>query len=360
VRELSPITIAITEATVLMGPELSASQDAVVLIEGERIRAAGSRDEIPVPPDARVVKMNGATLSPGFIDAHVHIGLADPGDVVARGVTTVRDLGWPADEIHALARGSGAASFEGPEVLAAGPILTADGGYPARSAWAPEGTAREIEDPQAAVWAVERTADEGACVIKIALNPPVGPTLDADTLGALVTAAHERGLRVTGHIHGLDELEKALDAGVDELAHMLMSDEDLPDETIRRMIGRGMVVVPTLSIRFGEERSSAIRNLARFRAAGGRLVYGTDLGNEGPGPGIDPLEVTAMAEAGMTPLDIIRSATVGGAEWLGLRDRGSIEPGKLADIVAFDGAIDGPEDLCRVAKVWRRGVERAG
>lgn len=357
-EELSSIATAITGATALVGPQLDRLEDAVILIEGERIRAAGRPGDVAVPSDFELVRMDGGTLVPGFIDAHVHIGFVEPAEVVTRGVTTVRDLGWPASEIHPLAERSRDVSFAGPEVLAAGPILTARGGYPAQANWAPEGTAREIDDSDSVQAAVDRTADEGASIIKIALNPPVGPTFDADVLRVLVDAAHGRGLRVTGHVHGLAELEKALDAGIDELAHMLMSEEAIPDRTLARMVEQGVVVVPTLSIRFGGDRSMAVQNLARFRAAGGRVVYGTDLGNEGPGPGIDRLEVEAMAAAGYSMIDIVRSATVDAAAWLRLADRGSLEAGKLADIAAFGGRIDEPSDLGEVTQVWRRGMAR--
>src|SRR3712207_8677447 len=80
---------------------------------------------------------------PGFVDAHVHIGCADAGEVLRRGVTTVRDLGWPPERIFDVARASASPSFDGPLVLAAGPILTAPGGYPTPAAWAPRGTGRE-------------------------------------------------------------------------------------------------------------------------------------------------------------------------------------------------------------------------
>ena len=329
------------------------------MLEDERIAAVGRAGEVEVPEGAELVDLRGATLVPGFIDAHVHIGFVDPAEVVAGGVTTVRDLGWPPSEIHPLAERSRSAAFAGPEIIPAGPILTAPGGYPARAGWAPKGTAREVRDEKDAHEAISRTATEGARVIKIALNPPVGPTFDLDTLSAIVAAAGELDLRVTGHIYGIEELEKALDAGVHELAHMLMSEEKVPDSTIARMVEAGMTVVPTLSIRFGRDRALAIENLARFQVAGGRVVYGTDLGNEGPRPGIDPLEVRAMNNAGFSMLDIVRSATVDAAEWLGLTDRGSLEVGRLADIVALRGSPGEPGDLDRVVKVWRRGRERS-
>jgi imidazolonepropionase-like amidohydrolase len=235
-------------------------------------------------------------------------------------------------------------------------MLTAPGGYPTRAAWAPAGTGLEVSDAAEAERAVEQVAAQGAAIVKIALNPPVGPVLDEDTLAAIVGAAHARGLLVTGHIYGLEELHKAIRAGVDELAHMLMSDEALPDDTITQMVEREMAIVPTLAIREHDGQDSAIDNLARFARAGGTIVYGTDLGNEGPVPGIDPTEIASMIAAGMAPRDVIASATSIAAEWLGLDDRGAIAPGKRADLIAVPGdPLQNPSALSQVEMVWRAG-----
>jgi imidazolonepropionase-like amidohydrolase len=290
------------------------------------------------------------------VDAHVHIGFADPLDVLRRGVTTVRDLGWPPQQIFELSRASRSSAFPGPLIVAVGPILTAPGGYPTRAAWAPPGTGREVAGRRAATQAVRELAGQGASAIKISLNPPAGPVLDDRTLRALAGAAHELERKVTGHIHGLAELDKAIECGVDELAHMLMSEEELPGDVIERMTAAAMAIVPTLSVRFGRDREIAIANLAAWRRAGGRVVYGTDLGNEGPGPGIDRLEVRAMAAAGSTTVEIVRSATTAAAGQLALGGKGTILPGMHADVVAVPlDALEDPEKLCDVRIVWREG-----
>jgi imidazolonepropionase-like amidohydrolase len=225
-----------------------------------------------------------------------------------------------------------------------------------RASWAPPGTGRPVRSPDEATEAVVRTADEGADVIKVALNPAAGPTLDRETLEAIVDRAHELGLRVTGHVYGLAELDKALDAGMDELAHMLMSAERIPDKTIERMVGQGMTVVPTLSIRFGRDQEIAVDNVARFVSAGGRIVYGTDLGNEGPKPGIDRREIEAMQRTGMSGRDIIFSATVHAARYLKLESKGVLAPGMDADLVAVAGdPLSDIRSLTRVKLVWREG-----
>ena len=347
----------IVGATALIGAHLAAAQDTTVVIEGGTIRALGVTAEIEIPPDAERIDARGCTLIPGFIDAHVHIGFYEPQEVLRGGVTTVRDLGWPPERIEPLVHASRSDTFTGPTILAAGPMLTAPGGYPTRAAWAPPGTGLEVRGPEDVERAVASVAATGAVIVKVALNPPVGPVLSLDTLTAIVDAAHARGLKVTGHVHGLAELDKALDAGMDELAHMLTSRDRIPEATIQRMVEAGMVVVPTLSIFSGAALETAIANLSAFRAAGGRIVYGTDLGNEGPRPGIDPNEVHAMARAGMSGHDIIRSATVDAAAWLGLSTTGTIEAGRAADLVLVEGdPLTTPDALTNIRAVWRRGL----
>lgn len=236
-------------------------------------------------------------------------------------------------------------------------MLTAPGGYPMRAKWAPMGTGLELSSEHEARGAVRSLVQRGAAVIKVALNPPVGPTLEGLLLGAIVDEAHRCGLKVTGHVHGLDELDKSIHAGIDELAHMLMSDEKIPDATIETMVSSNLAIVSTLSIRYGHDLSTAIDNLRRFRNKGGNVVYGTDLGNEGPRPGIDPREIEGLERAGLAPIEIIAAATARAAEWLGLERVGALSEGMDADLIAVRG--DPTKDLSAlfdVVMVWRRGV----
>jgi imidazolonepropionase-like amidohydrolase len=340
----------ISGGAALIGEELERADVATVSIEGELIAAidtSGTHDGI----DA-----TGLTLIPGFIDTHVHIGFHSPASVLTGGVTTVRDLAWPPELIFPMVERSMAAGSDGPRILAAGPMLTVAGGYPTRAGWAPEGTGRVVSSHDEAEAAVEEVADAGAAIVKVALNAQVGPTLDLDTLAAIVSAAHDRGLKVTGHVFGLEELHKALDAGMDELAHMLMSPETIPDETIARMVEAGMAVVPTLSVRYGKDRKIAIENLRRFSEAGGTIAYGTDLGNQGPQPGIDKREIKAMAAAGLTGRDIVASGTTRAARWLGLDGTGVLATGARADIVGVKGdPLTDPMALTKVKLVVRGG-----
>lgn len=357
VREITSLNgrepVTLLARSVLVGEGLAPVSPATVVVERGRIVAVG---ESIRPVAAPTVDLGDMTLLPGFIDAHVHIGFFDPGEVVRGGVTTVRDLGWPPQEIHPLAVAS-RRRRDYPLVVAAGPMLTAPGGYPTRAAWAPPGTGREVSGAAEAEAAVDATVAEGAAWIKVALNPPVGPTLDLDTLAAIVREAHARSRRVTAHVTGLAELEKALEAGIDELAHMLMSPEPIPEHLIETMVHNRVVVVPTIAIRSGNDRHVAIANLERFLAAGGVAIYGTDLGNAGPRPGIDPGEVQALARAGMTPRDVIASATVTAARWLSLDRKGIIEPDMDADLIGVDGdPLEDPSVLLRPRFVMREGT----
>lgn len=349
------MTLVLRAPVALIGRHLEAVRDAAVVIDGGTIVAAGPAATVGVPPDARVQPLEDVTLVPGFVDMHVHIGFADPAEVVAGGVTAARDLAWPPEEIWPLVAAARAPGFTGPVLFAAGQMLTAPGGYPLRAAWAPPGTGLAVASPAEAEAAVARQAGAGACVIKIALDPAAGPVLDDPTLEAIVAAAHTRGLRVTAHVRGVDQLERALRAGVDELAHMLMSEERIPGDLLDAMVAAGMAVVSTLSIRTGLDLELALDNTRRFVAAGGFLLYGTDLGNAGPRPGIDRREIGALARAGLDPRAVIESATVAAAGWLGY-DGGVLEEGRRADVVALGGEpLIHHADLCAVRAVWRAG-----
>ncbi|HYU93123.1 MAG TPA: amidohydrolase, partial [Actinomycetota bacterium] len=118
-----------------------------VVCDGGRIVWVGSARLAPQADDE--LEVDGF-LMPGVADRHVHICLADPGAVLLGGVTAVRDLAWPPDIIFPLADASELPTFNGPVIRAAGPMITAPGGYPTTDRWAPPGTGLEIRSAEEA------------------------------------------------------------------------------------------------------------------------------------------------------------------------------------------------------------------
>jgi imidazolonepropionase-like amidohydrolase len=250
---------------------------------------------------------------PGFLDAHVHLALIDPAGLADGGIGRVLDLGgWTPGAAKPAGHGSPADEpAAGPDVRFAGQFLGAPGGYPSRQAWAPAGSSCPVASPGEAAAAVHRQAKAGAAVIKVTLNAAAGPVLDRETLAAIVAAAHERMLPVAAHTEGPGQAAAALDAGVDLLAHTPFS-ERLSDELIDAM-ARRMTWISTLDIHGWGEPTAAFSvasdNLARFHAAGGRVLYGTDLGN-GPLPvGLNRREIAALLACGLSPDDVLTALT---------------------------------------------------
>jgi imidazolonepropionase-like amidohydrolase len=336
---------ALVGVRVLDGSGGPALDGRTVVVRAGRIEAVAGPDEASPPDGAVVLPGDGLTVLPGFVDAHVHLDFYHPAEVLAGGVTTVRDLGWPAGRLAALRRSATGPEAASPRLLAAGQILTVPGGYPTRAVWAPPGTARPVAHAGEAGEAVAELDAAGATVVKVALDERVGPTLPLDTLMAVVAAAATRGLSVTAHVAGVRQVEKALEAGVAELAHWPFTEQALPDALAHRL-AEAVVVVPTMHI---EPSESRLAGLAAFVAAGGRVVYGTDLGNQGPPPGIDVTELHLMVEAGLTPAKAIAAATGTAAAHLRLRSLGRVAPGAVADLVAVEG--DPVADLAALDRV---------
>ena len=300
----------------------------------------------PVPDDVEVVAAAGIVL-PAAADRHVHIELSDPAAVLDGGVTAVRDLGWPADRIFPLADLSELPTFDGPLVRAAGPMLTVRDGYPTRAGWAPPGTGREIVDVDDAVAAVRELSRSGATAIKVSLNAEAGPVVSDAELAAICDTAHEVELPVTAHTQGPGQVERALGAGVDELAHTPWTHR-LADGVVERCAAQ-LRIVSTLDIlSFGRdtpELRTAVDNLRRFHDAGGAVIYGTDLGNGPIPPGIDLRELRLLLDAGLTHDEMLRALT-----------RAPIERGAPADLIAVDGdPLTNLGALARITMVFRGG-----
>jgi imidazolonepropionase-like amidohydrolase len=327
-----------------LGVERSRDPVAVVVDAG-LVTYAGPRWK--APPFDEAMAFDGF-LMPAVADRHVHIALSDPAAVLRGGVAAVRDLAWPADEIFPLAEASEVPSFNGPLVRATGPMLTGPGGYPTSDRWAPPLTGRELHGPEDAANAVRLLAERGAAGIKVSSNAEAGPTPTDVELATIVEAAHGRSIPVTVHAQGSGQVERAVGAGVDELAHCPWT-ERLPQPVIDAL-AKAARIVSTLDIwSFGEitqELRIACDNLTRFRNAGGTVVYGTDLGNGDVPAGIDVREALLLHEACRMPIqDVLVAMTAG-----------PTVPGAPADLIVL--ARDPFDDLAALAE--RQMVMRAG
>ncbi|MGH1563272.1 amidohydrolase family protein [Mumia sp. DW29H23] len=242
-----------------------------------------------------------ATWLPPFVDHHVHLQLVDADRLRGSGLAGVVDLGGDATTVAALAREAAAAHDQGaPYVRFAGAFLAAPGGYPGDRSWCPAGAVREVRSPADAAEAVAEQAAVGATTAKVTLNADAGPVPDRATLTALVDAARDHGLPVVAHVEGPGTTALATAAGIDVLAHTPWT-EQLDEDLVRDAARQGQRWITTLDIHGDDPATQelALDNLRRFHAAGGRVLYGTDLGNGDLPLGVNPREIAAMARAGL-------------------------------------------------------------
>lgn len=247
------------------------------------------------------VERIAGTLMPGLIDHHVHLGLVDRARLADGPLAEVHDLGWdPAAVLSWRAQPP-----SGVRVRIAGPFHTAPGGYPSGRSWAPRRAVRAVADAADARLAVATAAEDGVDFIKVALNSEMA-LLSDELLDTLVQAAHAVGLPAIVHAEGPGQAARAIDAGADTLVHTPWS-EDLGTEVLERALGTTWI--STLAIHQGGDRATALGNLRRFHALGGRIRYGTDMGN-GPNPvGPNPEELRLLSQAGLSVAQLIDAMT---------------------------------------------------
>lgn len=237
----------------------------------------------------------------GFTDHHVHLQLVDHALLHDSTLGRVIDLGGNPAAVAALSEG--AARFVAVEF--AGAFLTPVGGYPSDRDWAPAGSFREIADTAAATAAVAEMADAGASCIKVANNSTAGPVFSDLLFRAIVEAAAARGLPVVAHAEGVGEAQRAVRLGAARLAHAPFT-ERLDDAEVTAQAA-SVSWISTLAIHEGDTHATAVDNVRRFHAAGGTVLYGTDMGN-GPMPvGLNPSELTALRDAGLDGIDLLRA-----------------------------------------------------
>lgn len=377
-----------------------------IVIRGERIVSV--EVGYVTPAGAEVIDLKRATVLPGFIDSHVHIGQKLPSRVNAtedwlthsaldrafdaarfarellqQGFTAARDVGG-GDETVALKRAIDAGKVPGPRLWVSleplGP--TAGHGDPRSGLDAalvhPSWDYGRVDSPADARLRVREHKRRGADLIKLMPSGGIASTGDDplqqlmtdDEMRAAVEAAHALGMKVAAHVYPAAAIDNAVRAGVDSIEHGSFATA----ESLALMKSRGTFLVPTLTVyelyyATARDRPDLLapgtaqkeldndplpkRNLPLAVKSGVRIAYGTDIGE-----GDHALEFSLLIANGLSPARAILSATHEAAELLGAQDRiGTVQQGRYADLVALDGdPIADPKAFGRVTFVMKGGV----
>jgi imidazolonepropionase-like amidohydrolase len=379
VAPLPRYDLLLTGGTLIDATGAAPLPDAEIAILGGRIVAIGQAGQIAHSPDTPVRDLSGATVMPGFIDAHVHVSGLSEDDLrrwTRAGVTTVRDLAGPLEERVPLRDSIRARNDPSlPRLLVSGPIVTVAGGYPLGVVDNKLRVAGIIvSGPDDARAKINALADAGVDQIKIAVSGRTDvswPELSDAEIAAIAETARARGLPISAHVDRASALRRAVLNGISDAAH---SPRDrVSDEVIGLMVQRGVGMVPSIAVYEGLARSrgKAVEwrrltlpvmydNLRRFAAAGGTLALGADYGGvPGMTIGMPMEEIGHWIAAGLSPQQVIEAGTRGSAAVAGLGDElGTVEPGKIADLLVVQGdPLSDIGALARPLLVIHGGVE---
>ena len=378
--------VALVADRVIDGVGKSAREHAVVVTDGERIIAIGDRSIIPT--GATVIQLTGMTLMPGFINAHEHplmyaddyqnahlqassaykalMGLAALQRQLLAGWTTVRVMG-DADVYYAnqdIRKTIDKGIFIGPRLTGAGHYLSITGGGGDVNYFSPEqkviADGLIVDGPEEIRKAVRQEIKYGSDWIKLLVtgayqsvgDDPRNVAFSPEEIKAAVDEANRHGVPVAAHAHATEGIKQAVAAGVRSIEHGTFIDDD----GIRMMVEHGTFLVPTIyvgdyyaegdKLRAQDKEDDYIKNMrGKFLAAVGRahkagvkIAVGIDLGGYMTDPTVYVREMAVLVEAGFTPMEAIQAGTRVGAELLRWDDRlGTVEKGKLADLVAVPG-----------------------
>lgn len=363
------------------------SEPGVIVVKDGKITAVGAGESVPA--GAKIIDLGDATLLPGFIDSHVHMGgemsddwyqdfyngmqrfpaeQAQYAALYARrtllaGFTSVRDVGSEDYVAVGLRNAIDAGVAEGPRMLVSNYAVGSTGGHADQAPFPPQRVT-----PAGPIQGVCNGADEcraavryqikyGADVIKfmpsggvLSLSDPVDvPELSQEEMNAIVSEAHAWHRKVAAHCHGDLAARMAIAAGVDSIEHGTF----LQDDTLRLMKEQGVYLVPTLFAGYwvGEKaanyppviaakaRAAAAQMEIMFQRAvrlGVPIAFGTDAGVEPHGEGAK--EFGLMTKNGMSPAQALLAATAKAADLLGIAgETGTLQVGKDADVVAVPG-----------------------
>ena len=421
----TPKKLALVGGMLLDGYEVPPVHHAAILIEGNRIVAVGPKSEIAIPPDAEIIDTSGRTMLPGLIDLHAHLQILGHGDyerwdpwveknkllekvseisakqLLMAGVTSAADLGGTLKESLAVRDRIKSGAIPGPRMWVAGPWITRNAG----DYYTGLPNQLLVNTPAEAAKAVDDLATAGVDLIKAYVD------LKPEHYKAIADAAHRRKLKVHAHVYDPVDVKNAFEAGIDVLQHVGSAGMPTYDPALVNAIAvKGTPVVVTAAHRaflfpatvafperlqdprlkedFGpqiwEEVQSSFKNiqgLSYFSATDQEMRWSkASLGqwieaNVTMGMGTDsgtPMnfhtealwrEIKAHVDTGMSPQRAIGAATRVNAAILGRgRDLGTVETGKLADIIVVDGdpifdvtALGHVEVVVKDGVVWKGG-----
>jgi imidazolonepropionase-like amidohydrolase len=351
-------------------------EHATVLVEGERIVKV-EEGNAAIPNDAHKIPLDGRTLLPGFIDCHVHLcldgspdpvsaSLAEPMTIsalraadfarqtVMAGVTSVRDMGGKDGIDIGLKQAIQSGLVPGPRMLVSGRLICMTGGH----GWQ---MGQEVNGPDEVRKAARDQIKAGADIVKLmatggVMTPAVEPGSEQFTeeeLRAGIQEAHKAGKKTATHAMGTNGILNALRAGIDSIEHGVY----LNEEAVSLMVERNIPFIPTLSAlyhilsrgveagipRFAVEKTLAVKpfhveSVRMAREAGVHIAMGTDAGTPFNEHGNNLGELERLVERGFSPMEALEAGTRIAAEVLGLESQiGTIEAGKLADLVVMEG-----------------------
>ena len=417
-RAASGVTV-LEGATVIDGVSSAPIEDAVLVIEGERIRSLGRRGSVEVPNDATRINAAGKTILPGLISLHGHVGRTegieaneeyfnrariqrDANAYLYYGLTHVLSLGHDREAIFAFLADQRAGKTTGARLYTAGLGFGAKNGWP-RNPY----VHRPTNPAEARAMARQELANRPG-FLKLWVDDRLGqsPPFPPEVYGPILEEARQQGVRATAHVYYLTDAKELMRRGVAALAHSVQ-DQEVDQEFLALAKQNGVVQILTLTgIRknvdyvenpdflsdaalrvlfpapvlavfaskgyrdslakdfdlnlIRRQSEVAAKNAKKIADAGLSVAVGTDSGLVGSFPGLwEHREMELLVEAGLTPLQALQAATVNGARFLGIdRDYGSLEPGKVADFLVL--SANPLSDMTRtrqIEAVWMNGKQ---
>lgn len=398
----APGTVAFTGARIIDGTGSPPIENGVLISTDGRIAAVGRAADVPIPDNAQIIDVSGKTLIPGLINAHGHVGQVlglesghyTRGNVLRQlalyaryGITLVNSLGDDEYEGFAIRNEQDPMTLDHARLMVAGPVLSPD----------------TVEEARRAV---NGLADQNANYIKIRVDDNLGRSakMAPEIYQTIADVAEERGLPLAVHSYNLEDARATLLAGADFIAHSVR-DQEVDQAFIDALKQRNVCYSPTLTRelstfvyesepeffsdpfflnetdpaviatlreparqqRMRESENAqhyknialpmAMTNLKLLSDAGVNIAMGTDSGPAARFQGyFEHLEMSMMVDAGMTPMQVLQSATSVAAECLQMNYLGTLEEGKWADIVVLDrNPLDDIDNTRSIHQVWIAG-----